>query len=71
MKITLQEFGGCFSVRCVAETLPDANVLVRMGMNATKDVRSVTAYANDDGTFSASIVLGKHRKANSYIPRRR
>lgn len=71
MKITLKEWEGCFGFDLEAESMQDAALLVRMGMNATKEIRHISATANQDGTFHGSLVLGKHKSANNDIPRRK
>lgn len=70
MKIRLIEFEGCFAFECEAEDLKDGAVLVRMGANSTKEVRSVRAYASRDGAITAGVVIGKDRRADSSVPRR-
>lgn len=71
MKVTVEESEGCFSIHVEAEDIKEAAVLTRMGMNARKEVRSFSTDVFQDGTFSAYVVFGKHRKANSGIIRRR
>jgi hypothetical protein len=71
MKVIIVEREGCFGMEATAETMAEAALLVRMGMNATKEIRCLSATANQDGTFGACIVLGKHRDANNDVPRRR
>lgn len=71
MKIILSEFAGCFAFSCVAETKEDAALLVHLGMNGTKEVRSPATEVLEGGEFSASLVIGKHRKAHSRVPQRR
>ena len=71
MTIELTEHEGCFGITMVAENMQDAATLVRFGMNAVREIRSHSATANEDGSFSAHLVLGKHKRASSYIPRRK
>lgn len=70
MTIILSEHEGCFSFDCAAESREEAALLVRLGMNSTKEVRSIGATVDRGGGFSAHVVIGKHRKANSTVPRR-
>jgi hypothetical protein len=70
MKIILVEHDGCFGFDCIAENLADAARCVRFGMAATKTIRHLGAFANRDGTVTASIVLGKPKDMNSSVPRR-
>ena len=71
MKIEFSENDGCFHFAMIAETMADAALLVRFGVNATNEVRHLSAIANGDGTFGGSLVLGKHKKASNYVPRRK
>lgn len=71
MKITLTELDGCFSFNLTAETLPDAALLTRLGMNATSELRYVSATADKGGSFQAGVVIAKHKQANNIIPKRR
>jgi hypothetical protein len=68
MKATLQEHDGCFSIEFEAESLADAALLVRFGVNRTKEVRHAGTDAHGDGTVTASVVFGKHRRFNSSVP---
>lgn len=70
MKITAKEHDGCFSFDISAETLAEAALLVRFGMNRTK-LRTSDSNARADGTFDASLVFGKSRRADSDVPKRR
>lgn len=71
MKIILTEFEKCFAFDLLAETKEDAALLVRLGMDGTQEVRSLATHVNKDGGFTAHVVVGKHRKADSCVPRRR
>lgn len=66
MLVNMQEFGGCFDVELTAETVEEAALLVRFGLNRTKEVRSAEAYATS-GQITGSIVLGKRKEAKSRI----
>jgi hypothetical protein len=55
----------------VAETMADAAILTRYSTNVTNELRSAGAHAHRDGAFTGHCVLGKNRKANSDIVRRR
>ena len=67
MKTELMEHAGCFEVAFTAETAEDAAKLCRMGVNATKEVRSVHAYAYSSNTISGSVVIGKRKQATGMI----
>ena len=71
MKVTFIEHDGCFSVELRAETMTDAAQLTRFGMNRTEEIRSCHSYAQSNGEFFASIVLGKSKRANNDVPRRK
>lgn len=71
MKATVHEYGGCFSIDLEAETLEDAAFLTRMGLNATRELRSRYACVSGEGKFSTSITFGKAKRASSEIVRRR
>jgi hypothetical protein len=69
MKVEVTEYQGCFSIDLSAETIAEAAKLTRLGMNSTKELRGLDAYASENGTFTASCVVAKARKATSQIPR--
>ena len=71
MKFTLEEYEGCFSLNMQAETMAEAATLVRFGMNTTKELRSCSASAHKDGTFTAYVVVAKHRRACESVPKRK
>ena len=71
MKTKLVECNGCFSADFTAETVGEAALLTRLGMNSTSKLRACSAYAYTDGTFTAHIVVAKHRRSDSRVPKRR
>ena len=71
MKITLRENDGCFAFSLTAETMEDAALLIRFGTNRTDKINSASAIANADGSFSGHLVIGKHKRADGYVQRRR
>ena len=71
MKIELTEHEGCFGFEMTAENMQDAALLVRFGTDGTKDVRHISATVGKDGAFAAALVIGKHKNANNYLPRRK
>lgn len=71
MRIELIEHEGCFAFNLQAESIAEAALLVRFGTNATHEIRTLSACANADGSFTGDLVLAKHRRANNDIPRRR
>ena len=67
MKVNVNEHGGCFSINLEPETIAEAALLIRLGINGTKEVRSLSAYASGDNTISACVVIGKHKKPSSQV----
>ena len=70
MKVTVNEHQGCFGIDLAPETMAEAALLVRLGVNATAEIRTCSTKAYNDGTFGFDLVLGKHRRADSAIPSR-
>lgn len=70
MKITIDENHDNFMIRTEAETIQEAALLVRMGINSTKELRYSTAYATNDSVFH-TLVIGKAKNANCEVPHRR
>ena len=71
MKITFTEHSGCFAFEMVAETMADAALLTRFGMNRTNEIRSGDTFVNANGSFNASLIVGKCKKAFETVPRRK
>lgn len=71
MKISLTEYDGSFSFDMTAETMADAALLTRFGMNSTKEIRYDSASANQNGTFEAGLVIAKIKRATNIIPKRK
>lgn len=71
MKISLIEKEQCFAFRLEAETIQDAALLTRFGTNATGEVRSLGICAHQEGKFDGYLVLGKHKRADGYVQKRR
>ena len=69
MKVELIEHEGCFEIGLKPESMEDVVLLIRFGINATKEVRSIGAYAHQDKTASAWLVVGKRSKASSEVPK--
>lgn len=70
MKATLTEHDGCFAIELEAETMQEAALITRAGMNSKKELRSADAYVEANGNFLLSAVLAKSRKANNSVPKR-
>jgi hypothetical protein len=71
MKITMTEHDGCFSFDMIAETMEDAALLVRFGVNHTKEFRHVGVVANRGGDFQAAVVIAARKDNNNLIPKAR
>lgn len=71
MIIELTEHEGCFGFEMTAENMQDAALLVRFGVDGTKEVRHISATVDQGGAFAAALVMGKAKQANNYLPRRR
>lgn len=69
MKAKIAEYEGCFQIELDAETLEDAALIVRLGRNRTKELRSLNATASPSGGFVVSLVIGKRKDASSLVSR--
>ena len=67
MKVKVEEFESCFGIDLEPENLEDATFLIRMGINATKEVRSVNACAEKNSGITGYVVLGKRKIPSSQI----
>ena len=54
MKVTLHEYNGCFSIELKPEDQEDAVKLVRLAINKTKKLRSVSVNAHRDNTITST-----------------
>ena len=68
MKATLREYDGAFGISMEPETMAEVSMLVRFGLNATKELKflSVGAYRgkDKDPEVHSTIHIGK-RKQNA------
>lgn len=70
MKVIVEEFGGSFEIVLDAETVAEAAVLVRLGINHTKACRLLRTYAyKEDRGVRSCLVFGKQRAATDSVPR--
>jgi hypothetical protein len=67
MQIKLIEHGNCFSFDLEPESIADAALIIRLKMNAKKEVRGVYASAHRDGHVSGALVIGKVRNERSGV----
>lgn len=70
MITTIQECEGSFSINLTAESMMEAALLTRMGMNAVGKI-SFETDARRDGIFSSRIWAKKSKRASSTIVKRR
>jgi hypothetical protein len=68
MKVEVNEYEGCFAIDLEPENLEDAVFLIRMGMNATKEIRTIACYVSTS-CISGSVVLAKRKNDSSLIPK--
>lgn len=71
MKIEVHEFDHCFCFELAAETLEEAALLVRFGINATTELRGSNAWAGAKGPIGVSIDIGKRKASTSTVPKAR
>lgn len=67
MKVTIEELESRFFISFEAETINEANQLVRMGMNT----REMTADAHREGEFNGYVKLEKFKRSNSTLQKNR
>ena len=70
MKVELHEHDNSFGISLTPETIEEAAQLVRLSLNATKEVRSIdtSVYRAPDSTpFESWIVLGKRRNSRNGV----
>lgn len=66
MKAAIIRHGSCFELALEAETLAEGSQIADLGLNYTKDLRSITPFVCKDG-IALSVVLGKRREGRSVI----
>jgi hypothetical protein len=71
MKLKITEHSSSFWLNFEAETVEEASMLVRMGINAIASSACVHAYAAEKGGVSGSISFRKAKSDTGYIRRRR
>lgn len=59
MKLSIKEYATSFDVDLSAETVEDANLLVRLAMNAKRIAPNISIRATGDKTISGWITIGK------------
>lgn len=67
MKIEVNEESECFGFDLKPENVEEAALLVRFGLNATKELRCVDTTAYRDGTFTTWIVIGKKKNDSGSV----
>lgn len=69
MKININEWDHVFEFDLTPETVAEAALLVRIGMNTTKEVSYISTNANKDGTITSGIALKKVKRVVSQVSR--
>jgi hypothetical protein len=67
MKSLIKEWDGCFEIILKPETMEEQAQIIRMGMNATKEIRSFSSDINRNLTVGGYIVLGKKKRTRSSV----
>lgn len=67
MKAVLNEHGACFEIALEPETMDEAATIVRMGMNGTKDMHSVSASVYADKTVRGYLLFGQRKNSVSDV----
>lgn len=70
MKIEAAEHQNCFLFTLTAESIEDAALLVRFGLNRTKELKYASAQASEEGKFTGDICFGKKKNWTSNIERK-
>jgi len=71
VKAKLNEYKHCFEISLEAETARDIAQLVRMGMNSTKELKSVATDVYSDATVVSYLIVGKRQRSDGRVPKRR
>lgn len=69
MKLIINEWDHVFEFDIQPETIAEAALLVRLAMNANKEVLYIGTCAHRDGTFSAGLTLRKAKRTASQVSR--
>lgn len=69
MKLTITEYNDDFTFDLTPETMAEAALLVRLGMNAIKTVKYVSTNANQDGAIYGSVAIAKSKRPVSQVGR--
>ena len=67
MKITFEEYEGCFSIDLEAETKEDVIKLGRFGIGKLKELRSANVHFGSEPSCTACIVIGKSKSNASTL----
>jgi len=63
MKVKMHDNDDRFSFELEAETIAEAAMLVRFGLNATKELKNTYTTVYRDGTFQTWIAIGKKKQS--------
>ena len=71
MKALLTEYEFCFGIELAAETMEEAALMVRFGINTKQELRTKSAYVHPEGKFALSVVIPKIKKPTVIVPTKR
>ena len=63
MKVKMHDNDDRFSFELEPETIAEAAMLVRFGLNATKELKNTDTTAYRDGTFQTWIAIGQKKQS--------
>lgn len=67
VKVEVREYEGCFGIDLTPETIEEAALLIRLGINGTLELRSLNAAAHSSGRIDASLVIGKRKQQRANV----
>lgn len=67
MKVVLKEYDGYFLIDLLPETIADAALLMRFGMNSTSDASSISTYASANRKIETSVSFRKRKRVASKV----
>lgn len=71
MKVTINEYNGCFEISLEPENMEEQSKLIRLGMNRTKVLKSLSTNVWQDLKTNTHIVVGKSKMSSSTIRSRK
>jgi hypothetical protein len=67
MQVKLTEFSRCFGIDLVPDTMEEQALLIKFGMNATKEVKNLATTVHVDNKIFSWFVLGKRKQSVSVV----